>query len=180
MESRILLPWPFRPIQWLYWGTLAALEAFVKVLGGLALPVFIACWIFLLPFMLVVCGVMGVGIPESFARDRGERTWRDRFAFDQGEGPMDTIGQPPFNPIDAYDNAGHTALMRAVKAADPAAVRELLQQGADPTITEKNFGTSTALNMAQRELSRAQRVPRTQESSLDALNEIIYMLTPRS
>jgi hypothetical protein len=80
----------------------------------------------------------------------------------------------PINPIDAYDSAGHTALMRAVKTTDPTAVKSLLQQGADPTVTDSNFGTSTALSIARRALSIAP------ESSRQPLQEIIAMLAPLS
>ncbi len=76
----------------------------------------------------------------------------------------------PTNKIDAYDSAGHTALMRAVKAADPSAVKALLRQGADPSITDNNFGASTALDMARRYLRIGP------ESSCQPFQEIISML----
>ena len=78
----------------------------------------------------------------------------------------------PTNPLDAYDENGHTALMRAVKAKDVSTVGQLLEQGADPTIVDNTFGTSTALTIAKRALALApddQRAP---------LTDIINMLRP--
>ncbi len=55
---------------------------------------------------------------------------------------------PPTDPVNSYDEHGRTPLMNAVLAADIASVRELLLKGADASIKDDNFGTSTALDMA--------------------------------
>jgi hypothetical protein len=50
--------------------------------------------------------------------------------------------------LNGYDPTGHTPLMRAVLYQDVEQVELLLSKGADRSIKENNFGTSTALDMA--------------------------------
>lgn len=56
---------------------------------------------------------------------------------------------PDPTEIDLYDENGYTPLMMAVKEADTKLVITLIQRGANPKIVDEDFGTSTALNMAQ-------------------------------
>jgi len=56
---------------------------------------------------------------------------------------------PDPSEIDLYDESGYTPLMRAAKEGDFELVLALIEEGANPKIEDENFGTSTALNMAQ-------------------------------
>jgi len=48
------------------------------------------------------------------------------------------------NEIDQYDNNGHTPLMKAAIQGDYDEVKRLLELGADPTIKDRDWNSSTA------------------------------------
>ncbi len=73
--------------------------------------------------------------------------------------------------IDQYDQNGYTALMRAVHVMDIETITSLLEKGANPQIRDGNFGTSTALTMANLHLNRA----KTEEDQL-AYQKIVTLL----
>lgn len=73
--------------------------------------------------------------------------------------------------INEYDANGRTPLMNAVLSADVWEVARLIQHGADIEVKDGNFGTSTALSMAQLSLRRS-----TSSSESEALKEIIMAL----
>lgn len=77
-------------------------------------------------------------------------------------------------PIDRYNEDGYTPLMRAVKAMDIDAVITLIEQGANPSIKDENFGTSTALSMAMLFLKRAKSTASQQgfQQIVDELEKI--------
>jgi uncharacterized Zn finger protein (UPF0148 family) len=52
--------------------------------------------------------------------------------------------------IDAYDSNGRTPLMSAAERGDLEEVVRLLDLGADPSIKDNGFGTSTAADIAKR------------------------------
>jgi len=52
--------------------------------------------------------------------------------------------------INAYDSNGRTPLMNAAERGDLEEVLRLLELGADPSIKDDNFGTSTAADLAKR------------------------------
>ena len=61
---------------------------------------------------------------------------------------------PSGNPLDAYDANGYTPLMKAVTTQDVEAVKSLVSRGANPHIVDRDWGTSTALDIAKRELNK--------------------------
>jgi len=77
-----------------------------------------------------------------------------RKAIASGTSAGRQIKQSSGNPIDAYDANGYTPLMRAVRSHDLKAVRDLLERGADPHVVDRDWGTSTALDFAKRELGK--------------------------
>jgi hypothetical protein len=77
--------------------------------------------------------------------------------------------------IDGYDEDGYTPLMKAVKAMDVELVVAMLEKGANPRIADGNFGTSTALSMAELLLKRA-----TTEETQKGYQRIIDILEPVS
>ncbi|NGX16153.1 ankyrin repeat domain-containing protein [Wenzhouxiangella sp. XN24] len=79
--------------------------------------------------------------------------------------------RPTGNPLDEYDANGHTPLMRAVRAGDIDAVRDLLARGANPFVIDGDWNTSTALDLAKRELSR-----RETAETRAVLREIVLVL----
>ena len=78
---------------------------------------------------------------------------------------------PSGNPLDAYDANGYTPLMQAVKTRDVEAVINLVSRGANPHIVDRDWGTSTALDIAKLELNR------TSESDMkQSLRQIVSVL----
>ena len=74
---------------------------------------------------------------------------------------------------DSYDDNGYTPLMNAVDTKNSKLVEELIQKGANPRIEDKNFGTSTALDMAKLALNRAEI-----KEDIKIYQEIIAILEP--
>lgn len=60
--------------------------------------------------------------------------------------------------IDRYGEDGYTDLMRAVKLMDVEAVESLVSDGANPNLRDANFGTATALSMANLLFKRAKDI----------------------
>ena len=73
--------------------------------------------------------------------------------------------------LNGYDSNGHTPLMKAVKSCDLLRVEDLLAKGADASLRDNNFGTSTASDMARLALRRAKS-----EAVRDTLQKIIAAL----
>jgi len=84
------------------------------------------------------------------------------------ESPPDSIQHP-----NSYDENGYTPLMMAVKIMNVDLVSELIQQGANPNIVDRNFGTSTALDIAGLLQKRAKGA-----SEKKSYQEIIDILVP--
>jgi len=82
--------------------------------------------------------------------------------------PSETI-----RSINSYDENGYTSLMLAVKTINVELVAELIEQGANPKIEDRNFGTSTALDMAYLLRKRAKG-----KDQKKALKKIIALLEP--
>lgn len=78
------------------------------------------------------------------------------------------------NNIDAYNVGGYTSLMKAVEDMDVNTVASLLESGANPRILDRDFGTSTALDLAIRKQNKAET-----EETRHRFQKIIDILTVR-
>lgn len=76
-----------------------------------------------------------------------------------------------YQSLNGYGPSGHTPLMLAVLSKDVAQVKLLLSRGADASIKDNNFGTSTALDIALLAHGRA-----CSDSERAILQEIIDVL----
>lgn len=61
-----------------------------------------------------------------------------------------------FKTQNKYDEDGYTPLMRAVLSLDSDKVKSLLDMGADPSLKDGTFGTTTALSIAKLQLTRVE------------------------
>ena len=85
--------------------------------------------------------------------------------------PLLPATRPEGGALDSYDTNGHTSLMRAVRARDIALVADLLARGANPFVVDRDWGTSTALDIAKRELNLAKNA-----ETRDAFRQLIFIL----
>ncbi len=70
--------------------------------------------------------------------------------------------------INKYDHNGRTQLMNAAIGGDYDRVKSLLDLGADPTISDENWGTTTAQNFAGRKSKNSEVHKRIEELLIKA------------
>jgi hypothetical protein len=66
--------------------------------------------------------------------------------------PIKVKQQKFHDPVNDHDDEGFTPLMRAVDNGDLCKVKELLEQGADPHMTDGVFGTTSSFDLVKRHL----------------------------
>ena len=74
--------------------------------------------------------------------------------LNNADSPQERSPSRSQSPKDVYGEDGLTPLMRAARDGDLQRVRELLNLGADPKLTDGSFGTSRPVDFAIRAASR--------------------------